>query len=385
MRIAVNLLPFREQLAGAGRYTHNILRELIALDSENEYIFFVASRAAEHFAYASRNITRVCIALPASSAVRIAYEQLVLPLQLSRHKVGLLFTPSVAIPIAWRGKRVTVIYDMIAEHRAVTKYTPLRSAYVRWMSRYSARTSVAVITNAETSRREIAHYAQVPLEKIALAYSAPDPALHPIREAETLAQVRESYGLPEQFVLYLGTLEPGKNLPRLIRAYARMRREHPELEHHLVIAGARGWRVAELEREIQRSDAEGFQLLGFVQNEDLAALYSLADLFVYPSLYEGFALPPVEAMACGTPVVVSNVSALPEILGEPATGKMAGLLVSPYDEHALAEAMALVLGDRALHQELGRLGLERAAHFSWRASAGVVSKVLNSFAIRESQ
>lgn len=379
MRIAVNLLPFREHLAGAGRYTHNILRELVALDTRNEYVYFLAPRAEAHFAFEAKNISRVFVALPNSIAARIAYEQFILPMQMVRHNIDVLFTPSVAIPLWSHPKRVTMIYDMIAEHRNVTKYPPLRNAYVRWMSRYAAKHSDIVITNAENSRREIVQYARVPLEKIALAYSAPDPALQPIHDPATLARVREQYALPERFMLYLGTLEPGKNLPRLIRAYAEMKRAHPELEQHLVLAGARGWGLAELEEEIQRSDAMGFHLLGFVDNDDLAALYSLADVFVYPSLYEGFAIPPVEAMACGTPVIVSNVSAMPEILGEAWTGKMAGLMVSPYDEGALAEAMARMLRDATLREKLRAQGLERAREFSWQASAQIVWQALNSF------
>jgi glycosyltransferase involved in cell wall biosynthesis len=167
-------------------------------------------------------------------------------------------------------------------------------------------------------------------------------------------------------------------LPRLIRAFARLKREHPELEHQLVLAGARGWGLTELEREIQRRDAIGFHLLGFVDDDDLAALYSLADVLVLYSLYEGFALPPVEAMACGTPVIVSNVSALPDILGDVWSGKLAGLTVSPYDEGALADMLARVLSDAALRAELSARGIERARQFSWRASARVILQVLNS-------
>jgi glycosyltransferase involved in cell wall biosynthesis len=218
------------------------------------------------------------------------------------------------------------------------------------------------------------------MAKIALAHSAPDPALQPITDPDVLRRVRDTYALPERFVLYLGTLEPGKNLPRLIRAYAEMKRTQPDLEHHLVLAGARGWGLAELEREIQQSDAMGFHLIGFVDNRDLAALYSLADVFVYPSLYEGFALPPVEAMACGTPVIVSTAPALPEILGEPWTGQAAGLMFPPHDVHALAQAMARVLRDATLRAKLSALALERAHSFTWQASAHIVLQALNLLA-----
>lgn len=395
MRIAVNLLPFRAQLAGAGRYTKNILRELVHADTQNGYVFFVTPHAAAHFDFDARNVTRVLADLPEASAARIAYEQSVFPVQLARLKPDVLFTPSVAVPVGWRRKEVTVIYDMIAEHspnvhslwnkehskaaeEEIRKYPPLRNAYVRSMSRYAARRANAVITISENSRREIAQYARVPLEKIHLAYPAADPLFARVTDAAEPERVRGAYQLPEHFILSLGTLEPGKNLPHLIRAYGMMKRAHPELPQHLVLAGAHGWGAREIENEIQRSEATGFHLIGFVDEADAPALYAAADVFVYPSLYEGFGMPPLEAMACGVPVIVSNVSALPEVLGASRQGRGAGIAVDPHDEQALAEAMARVLTDYALAAKLRAEGMERAREFSWQASAQIVLDVLNA-------
>lgn len=373
MRIAVNLLPFRAQMAGAGRYTQNMLRELVTLDSATEYVFFVAPRAAEHFAFNAPNVRVRILNVPEMLAARIVYEQVVLPRQ---GLFDVLLTPSVAIPLAWRGKKVTVIYDMMAEHKALKKYPPLRSAYVRWMSRYAAQHSDAIVTISENSRREIAQYAKVAQQKIVLAPPATD--FVPVWDEETRREVRERYRLPERFILYVGTLEPGKNLPFLVRAFAQLKRIHPELAQHLVLAGAQGWGVEAIEREIIKSDATGFHLIGFAAQEDLAALYSLADVFVYPSLYEGFGMPSLEAMACGTPVIVSNVSAMPDVLGSAWTGKMAGLMAAPDDERAWANAMASVLTDPVRHEKLRALGLERAREFSWKASAEVVRRALHT-------
>ena len=376
MRIAVNLLPFRARLAGAGRYTQNILRELLRLDARNQYVFFVTPQAAAHFAFEHGSVTRNLVALPESRAVRIAYEQFVLPWQLRRNQVDVLYTPSVAVPLLWRGQQVTMIHDMIPEHPDVTKYPRARNAYVRAMSRYAARRADVIIANSENTRREIAQYARVPLEKIRLAYPAVDAQISRVTDMAELERVRAAYHLPEHFILYLGTLEPGKNLPMLARAYTQMKRAHPELPQHLVVAGARGWGVREIENEMQRSDAAGFHLIGFVAERDVAALYSLADLFVYPSLYEGFGMPVLEAMACGAPVIVSNVSALPEVLGDARQGLRAGLAVDARDENAWAEAMARVLQDNALAAELRAAGLKRAQEFSWQASAQILVDAL---------
>jgi glycosyltransferase involved in cell wall biosynthesis len=375
MRVGVNLLPFRERLAGAGRYAQNVLRELAAMDGQDEFILLVAPSAAAHFGFGEENVRQVVVPLRGGTAGRIVYEQLALPFVLARENVDLLLTMSVAIPAAWRGKKVTVIYDMIAEHREVTKYPPMRNGYVRWMSRYAARHSSAVVTISENSKREIANFARISPKRISIARPATN--FERVTDADALARVRERYRLPEKFVLYVGTLEPGKNLTRLVRAYAKMKRTYPDLEQHLVIAGAQGWGVRELEEEINRSEATGFHLIGYVEEEDLAALYSMADLFVYPSLYEGFGMPPLEAMACGTPVIVSNAPALPEVLGELWTGKCAGLLVPPREIDALVTAMWRALKDERLRERLRREGMERVGELSWKRSAGEILRVIN--------
>ena len=373
MRIAVNLLPFRQHLAGAGRYTQNILSELVALDAANDYVLVVGARAVSHFAFDVPNVTQRVLNLSDALVARIGYEQFVLPWL---GPFDVLFTPSVAIPLGWRGKKVTVIYDMMAEHPALKKYPPLRSAYVRSMSRYAARHSDTIVTISENSRREIATFARVPPEKILLA--PPATTLERVADEETLRLVRERYRLPERFILYVGTIEPGKNLPFLVRAYAALKRAHPDLTQHLVLAGSAGGGERALENEIQKSDASGFHQVGFVEQEDLAALYSLADVFVYPSLYEGFGMPPLEAMACGTPVIVSNVSAMPEILGTLWSGKLAGLMASPNDEEAWASAMDRVLTDETFRESLRALGLQRANEFSWKTSAQVIATALQA-------
>lgn len=402
MRIAVNLLPFRSQLAGAGRYTQHILRELVCAESADEYIFFVMPAAAPHFAYGMPNITTAAVALPDLFAARIAYEQMALPLQISEWNCDVLFTPSVAVPLVGSIKKVTVIYDMIAEHRQgrpravaarraaptsplpseampIIKYPAVRNGYVRWMSRYAARHSDAIITISQNSRQEIARLAGVRAEKIRLAPPGVDPVLRPITDPAALARVRQKYRLPERFVLYLGTLEPGKNLVRLVQAFAQMKREYPGLGHQLVLAGAAGWGGRELDAAIRQSHA-AVHRIGFVADRDLAAVYSLAEVFVYPSLYEGFGMPPLEAMACGTPVIVSNVSALPEVVGNVWAGpeQNAGLLVSPYDVRGWTHAMARVLQDRALHARLRAAGLGRAHLFRWDDSAAVVRAALHA-------
>jgi glycosyltransferase involved in cell wall biosynthesis len=186
--------------------------------------------------------------------------------------------------------------------------------------------------------------------------------------------VREKYNLHFPFVLNQNMIEPRKNIPRLIEAYARLKRDLG-IAHRLVIGGGLGWMYESVFQAVEDHEvADSVIFLGYVPDEDLPQLYNLAELFVYPSLYEGFGIPAVEAMACGTPVVTSNTSSLPEAVGD------AGLMVRPTDVEAIAEAMAQVLTNPGLRTDLSRRGLERARLFTWRASAEKVLSIYRRFA-----
>jgi glycosyltransferase involved in cell wall biosynthesis len=196
--------------------------------------------------------------------------------------------------------------------------------------------------------------------RVEVLYPGVEERFHPLNEG-SLASVKARYSLDFPFILTVGTLEPRKNHVGLLQAYSLMEGRHP---HRLVIAGGKGWLYEGIFQEVERLSLEERVLfLGYVPEEDLPALYNLADLFVFPSLYEGFGLPPLEAMACGTPVVVSALSSLPEVVGDGA------LLVPPREVEALAEAMEKGLGDPSLRRELRGKGLEQAKRFSWSEAA----------------
>jgi glycosyltransferase involved in cell wall biosynthesis len=196
---------------------------------------------------------------------------------------------------------------------------------------------------------------------VEVVYPGVGQAFRVIEDQHHLAMVRELCGLDRPFILNVGTLEPRKNLATLLDAYAALRRRG--LEHRLVIAGGRGWLYDGVFRRVEELSLEDDVLfLGYVAEEHLPALYCLADLLVFPSLYEGFGLPPLEAMACGTPVITSNSSSLPEVVGE------AGLMVPAQDPEALAETIAMVLADPGLREDLVRKGLSRASEFTWQAA-----------------
>jgi glycosyltransferase involved in cell wall biosynthesis len=228
-----------------------------------------------------------------------------------------------------------------------------------------------VVADSESTRRDLVERYHVPPGKIAVAYPGINPLLKPVRDPAALAAMRQRYHLPERYVLHVGTLQPRKNLSRLVSAYARLRDQLPD-PPALVLAGGKGWLYDDLFRQV-----EGLGLVGQVifpghvpPDHNLAAMYSAAQLYVFPSLFEGFGFPVVEAMRCQTPVVCSNTTSLPELAGD------AALTVPPTDVDALAEAMLRVLTDEDLRQGMVERGAEQAARFTWEACADAVWGVL---------
>lgn len=221
-----------------------------------------------------------------------------------------------------------------------------------------------LVAVSEHTKLDIIDLLQVPAEKIKVIYAGLNPELGPVTDIGELDSVRIKYNLPDKFILYLGNIEPRKNIVGLISAYNILRQSKEFNGVKLVIAGATGWKIREIFRAWRLSPYQSDIIFsGYVDKKDKAALYSLAQIFVYPSFYEGFGFPPLEAMACGVPVVASSASSLPEILSD------AAILIDPDNSQAMATAIAAVFGDHNLRQRLVTKGLERAAKFQWSKTA----------------
>jgi glycosyltransferase involved in cell wall biosynthesis len=222
---------------------------------------------------------------------------------------------------------------------------------------------------SQASKDDILHYLHVPASKVEVIYNALDERLASAPSADEIDRVRQRFQLTSRFILYTGNIKPHKNLDRLIEAFSIMRRRGLE-DVKLLIIGDEISKYPNLRRLVHRFNLhQQVRFLGFVPDATLAVLYQLASVFVFPSLYEGFGLPPLEAMASGTPVVTSNVSSLPEVVGD------AALLIDPMDAGAIADAVARVLNDEPLRAELVRRGHERVKAFSWRRSVARVREV----------
>jgi len=283
--------------------------------------------------------------------------RLPLPVELVTGPLDLFYSPDFVLPPTRRAARTLLtVHDLSFLHYPDAFVPTLRCYLERVVPRSVARAD-HVLADSEATRADlIAHLGTEP-EKVDVLYSGVDPRFCPAPEANEHERLQERYTIGERpYVLSVGTVQPRKNYIRLIRAFASLR-----AEAHLLIAGGKGWLYEEIFAEAETH--ESVHLLGFVEDEDLPALYRSAALFAFPSLYEGFGLPVLEAMACGTPVVCSDVSSLPEVTGN------AALLVDPLDTDALTGAMAHVLGDAERREEMIAHGLSQAARFTWERSA----------------
>ena len=257
---------------------------------------------------------------------------------------------------------VTTIHDL-----SFKRYPEFFGLKDRWLLnravKYAKKHAAMIIAPSEFTKKELVTLYGVDPEKIAVTYEGNDDQFRTMIEKEAVQSVAEKYGIEGPYVLTVGIIQPRKNLHRLLEGFAQFKQAHP-CEHKLVIVGKYGWKETGLEKKTKDLSLDSEVLLtGYVPYEDLPALYSAADVFVYPSVYEGFGLPPLEAMACGTPVITGNQASLPEIVGE------AGLMVDPFDSDAFADALERVLFDRLLRAEMFALGLDQVGNFSWDAMA----------------
>ncbi len=359
MRIGIDATALPSQLYGAGNYIVNLIQALPKADFGNEYVIFTKPSHASLFEGHGR--PQIVQARLASRVLRVIWEQSALPLLARRHHLSVLHSPHYTLPLFASCKTIVTFHDMTfflypQLHRLYKKI------FFRTAIRLSARRANAIIADSESTRQDILKILQVDPRKVTAIPLGVSPEFKPARSETAIEEIRRRFHLPDHILLYVGVLEPRKNLATLIRAYAQLVQRG--VDHFLVIVGRKGWMYKDLFRAIENLGLTGRIIFtGYVPEEDLPFLYNAADLFVYPSLYEGFGLPVLEAMACGVPVITSNVSSMPEIVGN------AGLLQNPHNTDEWADAMQRVLTDRTLRDTLAHKGLERSKLFSWERTA----------------
>jgi glycosyltransferase involved in cell wall biosynthesis len=347
--------------AGIHHYIDNLLRHLPAADPDFRYIVYVGEGRPEMNGASTGTPFRVRrSALPTGNPiVRILWEQLVQPFSVRRAHPDLLHSLAFVSPLVAPCPSVVTVYDL-SFRLTPDKFRqrPAQRLYLSAFTAHSCRRARRVITISESTKRDVIQFWGIDPDRIDVASPGLHPAFRPLPRPE-VESFRARRALPDRFILYLGTLEPRKNLNTLIRAFATLHASHPTL--HLILAGAKGWLYHDLfalVQELNLTDKVIFP--GFVPADELVLWYNAAAVFVYPSSYEGFGIPVAEALACGRPVVTSNVSSLPE------AGGGAALFAPPNDVEALTAALARAL---TLEPETLARGPAHAAKFTWANTA----------------
>ncbi len=368
MRIAIDARKLHD--FGIGTYIRNLLRELAKIDQTTEYVLLCNPEDTVVAATLGENFRAVVEGAGHYSLT----EQISVPLAVRRERVNLFHAPHYVLPALTPGRTVVTIHDCI--HLMFPEYLQHRMgyAYARASLWIAAHKSNRIFTVSEQSKRDILRFFKVPPNKIVVTPNAIDDRFSVAPSEELVRQTRERYQLGRPYILYVGNIKPHKNLERLIEAFHYVRSQgRSELE--LLIIGDEISKLQALRRAVHKYNLHRHvRFHGYVPHETLAVLYRLASVFVFPSLYEGFGLPPLEAMASGTPVVTSNVSSLPEVVGD------AAVLVDPYSAEAIAEGILTVLHSAHLRADLRRRGFARVQEYSWARSVQRVRQIYEEVA-----
>jgi glycosyltransferase involved in cell wall biosynthesis len=372
-------------------YAERIVRGLLRIDHHNEYILFLTEPAPSLI---FPNLEHVLIKGYDQILLKQWWESISLPYILERRSVDLYFSPSYTLPLLPRFRRlgrylplpsswkapfnihgrvryVVAIHDLVGFALPDT-FTLKMRLWQRLFVSNAVHNADGILASSESTKRDLFRFFDFSRQKVSVIYLSLDEDFVPVKHKKRLAQVREKYSLPEKFILALGTIEPRKNIAGVARAFSLLPEDLRD-KYRLIVAGGKGWHTNSIFAEIDRLGIrENVKFLGFVDHEDLPSLYSLSSVFVYPSLYEGFGFPPLEAMACGTPVITSTRSSIPEVVGD------AAILTEPTDYRAISDELRRVLTDGKIYADLRRKGLRQAKRFNWRRSAKETLKILES-------
>jgi glycosyltransferase involved in cell wall biosynthesis len=350
----------RPHRTGTENYSLRVLRELLAQDRRNAYRLYLSQPVPDGLLPIGPRTSTRLIRLPRLwTQVGLSAEMLISP-------PDVLFVPSHVLPVVTPARSVVVVYDV--GHRFFPRaHTVTEWLYVEWAIRRHVRTATRLLTISEASKRDLVRLYGANPDRIAVAYPAVDARFTSATDDE-IRQVRGRHGLPERYILHLGTIKPRKNLPRLVRAFAQASLP-PDTQ--LALGGMTTFGSRAIERAIQETGlSERVRRLAYVPDADLPALYSGAAAVAIVSLYEGFGMPALEALACGAPLVAANRGSLPEIVGE------AGIVVDPLDVASISHGLERAVGDPSLREQLRQAGPRRAARFDWPTAARVTRQVL---------
>lgn len=365
MRIGINTLFFIPgKVGGSETYIRNLISKLSDIDKENEYFIFANKENFNEFKIDKPNFHKALCPINASfKPGRILWEQLVLPLQTLKYKIDILFSPGYTAPVFTKCKQVVAIYDLNYYHHS-EDFSRFELIFWKLLIPLSARVADRIIVLSNNSKRDIENVLDVPSNKVVPIYLAANIFSNAADwTKEKIREVKKKYQIDKDYILSVAAFHPHKNLYRLIEAYKILKDRYGS-GHKLVLVGMKARASKAVEGAIKGMSLEKDVIFtGWVPVEDIPILYKGAAIFVFPSLFEGFGIPPIEAMTCGTPVAVSNTTSLPEVVGD------AGLFFNPMDIEDIAAKIHTIVANKNIRDELIKKGFEQAKKFSWDKTA----------------
>src|SRR4051812_21779172 len=378
MHIGIDYTAAAWQGAGIGRYSRELIRAILAHGQAHRYTLFYAAGGLDPASPYLADLRQLCDTYANVRFVQIPLSprrltqlwqrlRLPMPVELFTGRLDLLHAPDFVLPPT-RARTLVTIHDLsFLVHPECAEPSMVR--YLTDAVPRGLRRANVILADSQATRHDLARLLSIDPARVEVVYPGVGPQFCPMVE-EAIAPVRSRLGLPDRFVLFVSTLEPRKNLVRLLEAFAQVIQvADPNLQSStsnldLVIAGRRGWLYEDIFAAIERLQLrERVRLLDYVHDKDLPALYNLAAAFAYPSIYEGFGIPPLEALACGTPTVIADNSSLPEVVGD------AAVLVSAEDVGSIASGIVRVVSDEMLRARLRVAGPEQARKFTWEQAA----------------
>lgn len=369
MRIGINAQVLTDGHTGVTRFARNITRVMPEIGVEHEFIIFgnpkdvVVKQKNAKLVPTSQVVN--------SSQKRILWEQFVLPRLLKAWNIDIMYYPDYGTPFFNKPQQCVVTFHDATPFAVPSTMGNIRGYYKRLAMKNSAIYANKIITGSEATKREIVKYLSIPTAKIHVIPYGLEESIRRIEDRKILEKICNQYKLHVPFILFVGALESRKNIVALLRAFAKGKRAL-QWSHSLALVGAYRYNYTDIERVIKEENIHNYiTLTGYVKDEDLPGIYSLADVFVYPSLYEGFGFPPLEAMKCGCPVIVSNTTSLPEVVGD------AGIFINPQRDDEILMAIDSVITNTNLQHELRRKGIERSRQFTWeRTAQGILNAII---------
>jgi glycosyltransferase involved in cell wall biosynthesis len=371
VKIGIDYTSAARQGAGIGRLTRNIIRALAEIDEENEYTLLVQGRELS-YPPATPHARNVASGIPNANFYEVRtwiderwwnriWHRLHLPIAVEWivGQVDLFHSPDFTLPPVRSGTKTMVTVHDLSFLRLPDCFEPALLRHLTTNVPRAVRGADWVLVDSASTRRDVIELLEVAENRVSVVYPGVDPRFKPIKDRQILERVQRKYHLPPRFILSVGTVQPRKNYAGLVQALALL-----DDDISLVIVGGKGWLYKDLFQKVRDLDMEErVCFAGFVDDADLSAIYNLAEVFALPSLYEGFGIPPLEAMACGTPTIVADNSSLPEVVGD------AGLLIDAHDPQTLASALTRLIRDATLRQKLGERGKAQARKFTWQNAA----------------